>query len=52
MNNSVQNYRGETIGFRCWTCGEIRNRMWGTTCNSCRLEERKIAALEKIANNH
>lgn len=36
MNNSVKNYYGETVGFRCWTCGEVFPSMWGENCNKCR----------------
>lgn len=40
INNSV--YCGDRLeGFRCFTCGDIVNSMWGTTCNRCRNKERK-----------
>lgn len=36
MNNSVRNSSGHIIGFRCSQCSEIKDKMWGTTCNPCR----------------
>lgn len=45
MNNDVRNYRGEVIGFRCFTCGEVKDRMWGTVCNACRSREDEVSKL-------
>ena len=45
MNNDVRNYRGEVIGFRCFQCGEVKDRMWGTTCNACRSKADDAAKL-------
>lgn len=39
MNNSVKNGWGDVVGFRCWTCGEVFQSMWGETCNKCRQEK-------------
>ena len=35
MNNTVY-YDGKCVGYRCFTCGDIRQSMWGTKCNVCR----------------
>ena len=35
MNNGVY-YGDKCVGYRCFTCGDVRQSMWGTTCNSCR----------------
>lgn len=45
MNNSVKNGYGETVGFRCWTCGGVFQSMWGETCNKCRKDESENAKL-------
>jgi len=51
MNNSVK-YGSELIGFRCFTCGNIFQSMWGTKCNGCREADRKhnelIQALKSL----
>jgi uncharacterized OB-fold protein len=39
MNNSVKDAYGEVIGFRCWTCGNVFESMWGETCNRCRAKK-------------
>lgn len=47
MNNTVRNYRGDIIGFRCFSCSEIKDKMWGVTCNECRKrteENKKLLA--------
>lgn len=47
MNNSVKNGYGEVVGFRCWTCGDVFQSMWGETCNRCRKqsdENKKLRA--------
>jgi len=36
MDNSVRDYRGDIIGYKCWTCEKISQSMWGETCNECR----------------
>ena len=36
MNNSVRDWQGNVIGFRCFTCGEIYQSGWGNHCNGCR----------------
>lgn len=41
MNNSVKNGYGEIVGYRCWTCGNVFQSMWGETCNRCRKEEKQ-----------
>lgn len=38
MNNKVYTGSG-TYGFKCWTCGGIFDRMWGTKCNACRRQD-------------
>ena len=45
MNNNVKNYRGKVVGFRCFQCDEVKDRMWGTTCNSCRNKSDEAAKL-------
>ena len=35
MNNSVKDGRGVVIGYRCHVCGEVKDKMWGTSCNEC-----------------
>lgn len=46
MNNAV--YVGsECIGYRCFTCGDIFQSMWGTTCNRCRHQDDENAKLRK-----
>lgn len=45
MNNSVKDYQGKIIGFRCIRCGNVKSSMWGETCNECRSildENRKL----------
>ena len=51
MNNAVRNYRGEIVGFRCFVCGEVKDRMWGPTCNACReRQDNQKKLLAEIAN--
>lgn len=45
MNNTVRDYRGRVVGFRCFSCGEIYPSMWGTTCNKCSEEEKRHSQL-------
>ena len=45
MNNAVRDWRGNIIGYRCWECGEIKQSMWGTTCNSCRNKHEEASKL-------
>ncbi|PCI28140.1 hypothetical protein COB55_04490 [Candidatus Wolfebacteria bacterium] len=46
FNNSV--YCGDKlIGFRCSRCDDIKSKMWGTICNSCRDNDRKHKELLK-----
>lgn len=40
-NNSIRDSRGNILGFKCLTCYEVFDSMWGTTCNKCREEKRK-----------
>lgn len=39
MNNSITNWQGEIVGFRCWRCGGVFQSMWGETCNGCRHQD-------------
>lgn len=48
MNNSVKNYRGKVIGFKCSYCGLIKDKMWSNICNECR---NKRDYSEKILNS-
>lgn len=41
MNNEVRDWRGQTIGFRCFECGKVAQSMWDETCNECRAKERR-----------
>lgn len=54
FDNTVYSSRGGIIGFRCYECGLVKDRMWGDTCNECREKERRhkelIAAIEAAAN--
>ena len=43
--NTIYGQDGKVIGFRCYTCGEVKDRMWGTKCNKCRNDERENEAL-------
>jgi DNA-directed RNA polymerase subunit N (RpoN/RPB10) len=63
MNNSIKNGYGEIVGFRCWTCGDVFQSMWGETCNRCRKQEeqankmqaeirRLTNALKDLNNSH
>lgn len=45
MNNEVKRWDGTVIGFQCFTCGEVKDRMWGTKCNMCRNREDENAKL-------
>ena len=50
INNSV--HKGdELVGFRCHHCGEMAQRMWGTTCNACRREEERHQEMLKAMKN-
>lgn len=46
MNNDVRSFNGKVIGFRCFRCGEVKDRMWGTTCNACRSKADEAAKLQ------
>lgn len=50
MNNEVRNGWGRLVGFRCFECGGIFEKMWGEVCNGCRETERRhremIAAMK------
>lgn len=41
FNNEVRGPYGKVIGFRCDTCGNVVEKMWGNTCNACRENERR-----------
>lgn len=41
-NNSVYDWRGNLIGFRCDTCNEVVQKMWGDTCNACRKRDEQV----------
>jgi hypothetical protein len=45
MDNSVRNYRGDILGYECWTCGKVSQSMWGETCNECRNKEKQSNSL-------
>ena len=45
MNNEVRDGFGRLIGFRCWQCDEIKTKMWGEICNSCRAQNEHAALL-------
>lgn len=48
MNNDVKNSEGETIGFRCNICDQVKTKMWGTVCNECaRKNERETVEWQK-----
>jgi hypothetical protein len=49
INNSVKNWYGETIGFRCFKCEGVFPSMWGSICNKCREQERLLKELFKKA---
>lgn len=55
FDNSVYSPRGCLVGFRCFECGQVFDRMWGNTCNGCREKERRhqetLAALKGSASN-
>lgn len=36
FNNAIYDYSGKVLGFRCDKCDEIKTKMWGSICNSCR----------------
>jgi len=40
MNNTIYS-DGKIIGFRCYTCGKVKDRMWGEKCNECRNTEKQ-----------
>jgi len=46
-DNSIRNWQGKTIGFKCSECGSIVSFMWGDVCNSCREVERRHQELLK-----
>jgi hypothetical protein len=35
FNNEVKDARGRSLGFRCFTCGNVYPSMWGEVCNLC-----------------
>ena len=45
MDNSVRDYRGNIVGYECWTCGKVAQSMWGETCNECRNKEKQSNSL-------
>ena len=45
MDNSVRDYRGNIMGYECWTCGKVVQSMWGETCNACRSKEKQSNSL-------
>ena len=48
MNNDVKNSEGETVGFRCHICDQVKTKMWGTVCNECaRKNERETVEWQK-----
>jgi len=47
MNNSVRDYRGNIVGYECYTCGKVAQSMWGQTCNECRKKEEQSNSLVK-----
>lgn len=38
FDNSVRDFRGYVIGFRCDICDQVKTKMWDTICNECRLK--------------
>jgi hypothetical protein len=51
FNNSVKNWEGQVIGFRCIVCDEIKSKMWGNICNACSEKKRQhLEMLEAIKN--
>ncbi len=45
--NTVRDWTGKVIGFRCFECGKISNAMWVNTCNQCRAKHDEA---EKLRN--
>lgn len=45
FNNSVRNWQGQIIGFRCFECGQVKGQMWGNTCNECRAKQEEAEKL-------
>lgn len=45
MNNTVITNTGVVAGYRCSQCGDVKEKMWGNTCNSCRDVNAKHAEL-------
>lgn len=43
--NIIRDQRGNIVGFRCLTCGEVFQSMWGNHCNSCRTVEKRYKEL-------
>lgn len=41
FNNDVRDGHGRLVGFRCFECGGVFDRMWGNTCNGCSEKERR-----------
>jgi hypothetical protein len=50
MSNTVVDWRGRIVGFRCSECDQVKTKMWGTVCNSCRTLEEQVAQLKRIAD--
>lgn len=57
MDNAARDKNGNIIGFKCFKCGNIYDRMWGTVCNQCKkgnalgqrlLKEQKKKWYEKL----
>ena len=38
-NNTITDYHGKVVGYRCLNCNDIYYSGWGTTCNKCRNEQ-------------
>lgn len=54
INNSIRNWQGNTVGFKCSQCGGIYQSMWGDVCNGCRKSnennEKLIAEIRDLKN--
>lgn len=51
FNNNVYDARGCLVGFRCFECGGLFDRMWGNTCNGCREKERRHQEMLEAARS-
>lgn len=45
MNNEVKDRENRVVGFRCNQCSEVKDKMWGETCNGCRKQNEISNAL-------